>query len=566
MAELVLGPLLRYVGETVATVWVETDAACEVEVLDHSEPTFEVEGHHYALVCVEGLEPGTTVPYEVALDGERRWPEDGSPFPEPVIRTLDTERARLRLGFGSCRVAAPHEPPYTLSSDDHPEGHSVDALYALAMRMARQEPHQWFDAFLLLGDQVYADEASPKTREFIRSRRDPSEPPGEEVKDFEEYTKLYREAWGDSAIRWLLSVVPTAMIFDDHDVNDDWNTSRAWVEKMRSEPWWEERICGGLMSYWLYQHLGNLSPRELTEDEMFERVRATDGDAGPLLREFAHRADRDTSAERWSFHRDWGRTRLVVMDSRGGRMLDERREMVDDEEWRWIVEHSTGDVDHLLLGTSLPVLLARSMHDFEAWNEAVCAGRWGRLWSRIGEGIRQGADLEHWAAFGNSFLKVAELLRSVGSGERGGPPASVVMLSGDVHHAYLAQVGFRPGDGVRTPVWQAVCSPMRNPLGRAERKAFRVALSRGAAAVGRLLARSARVPDPPIGWRFANEPTFGNQVATLDLDGREAIMRLERTHAGEPPLLEEAFERRLTAERAEHRHASGRGAVPAGAG
>ena len=33
MAGLILGPLLRYVGETEATVWVETDAPCTVEVL-----------------------------------------------------------------------------------------------------------------------------------------------------------------------------------------------------------------------------------------------------------------------------------------------------------------------------------------------------------------------------------------------------------------------------------------------------------------------------------------------------------------------------------------------------
>jgi hypothetical protein len=69
---LVLGPLLRYVGETEATVWVETDAPCEVTVLGRTEPTFHVEGHNYALVYIEGLEPGTATPYEVHLDGERR--------------------------------------------------------------------------------------------------------------------------------------------------------------------------------------------------------------------------------------------------------------------------------------------------------------------------------------------------------------------------------------------------------------------------------------------------------------------------------------------------------------
>src|SRR4028119_1079911 len=49
MPELVLGPLLRYAGETDATVWVETDAACEVEVLGCRSRTFRVVGYHYAL-------------------------------------------------------------------------------------------------------------------------------------------------------------------------------------------------------------------------------------------------------------------------------------------------------------------------------------------------------------------------------------------------------------------------------------------------------------------------------------------------------------------------------------
>ena len=34
-------------------------------------------------------------------------------------------------------------------------------------------------------------------KEFIRSRRDPEVPPGETVADFEEYTRLYRESWGE---------------------------------------------------------------------------------------------------------------------------------------------------------------------------------------------------------------------------------------------------------------------------------------------------------------------------------------------------------------------------------
>ena len=126
--------------------------------------------------------------------------------------------------------------------------------------MADSDPAEWPHAVLLLGDQVYADEVSPDTLEFIRSRRDTSEPPGETIADFEEYTRLYLEAWSDPPIRWLLSTVPSAMIFDDHDVIDDWNTSIDWLEEMRATDWWDRRVVGAFMAYALYQHWGNLSP------------------------------------------------------------------------------------------------------------------------------------------------------------------------------------------------------------------------------------------------------------------------------------------------------------------
>jgi hypothetical protein len=56
MAELILGPLLRYVDETAASLWVETSRAAVVRVIagEHvaEASTFVVDGHHYALVCI----------------------------------------------------------------------------------------------------------------------------------------------------------------------------------------------------------------------------------------------------------------------------------------------------------------------------------------------------------------------------------------------------------------------------------------------------------------------------------------------------------------------------------
>ena len=481
----------------------------------------------------------------MSLDGEQAWPPPGDEAPS--IRTLGRGEP-LRVAFGSCRVSVPHEEPYTLTKDADPRGRELDALAALARRMEQEGPATAPHLLLLLGDQVYADEASPGTCEFIRGRRDVAVPPGEEVADFAEYAHLYHDAWSDPVVRWLLATVPTAMIFDDHDVHDDWNISAAWVRDARGESWWDRRIVAGFMSYWVYQHLGNLPPAELADDELYARVRAADGDAGPILREFAFRADREAAGTRWSYHRDLGRTRLVVVDSRAGRVLaDGRRSMLDDAEWAWVEQTCRADVDHLLIGTSLPAFLAPAMHHVEAFSEAVCDGAWGRVAARAGERLRRFLDLEHWAAFGDSFRRLSALLEAVAAGTAGGQPASVVVLSGDVHHAYLAPVRFPGAPAHAAPVYQAVCSPLRNPLDKRERRFIRVGCSRAAAVVARGLARAAGVPRPRAAWQLEGDaPWFDNQLATLDVDGRAIALRIEKAVGeSDAPRLEPVLQRAL---------------------
>jgi hypothetical protein len=553
--KLILGPLLRYAGDTDATIWVETDAPCEVGVAvsgtAYSSPTFTIEGHHYALVRVTDLEPASSCEYSVELDGESVWPETDTDFPPSIIKTTGSD-GEFILAYGSCRVAVPHEPPYTLKrgivkrgglDDQHFER---DALFALAHEMMGSPRNGWPDALLMLGDQIYADEPSPGTMEFIRSRRDPDHPPG--VADFEEYTRLYRDAWGDPTIRWLLSTVPSAMIFDDHDVHDDWNASKTWVETMRAKPWWEERIIGAFSSYWVYQHLGNLSPQELEDNELFHRVREA-SDATRVLREFAYRADREVEGTRWSFYRDFGRVRLIVADSRAGRVLTPgKRSMLDEKEWEWLREKATGDFDHLLFGTSMPFLLSPGFHHLEAASEAICDGALGNQAAKVGEFLRQNVDLEHWPAFNASFRDLASLLRSVAAGERTGgeAPATVVVLSGDVHHGYLARATF--GDGSHNPVYQAVGSPLRNPLGVPERLFMRAGWSRPVEKFGHWLARLSGVTDPPASWRLVHkEPWFRNHISTIRLHDRNAVLRVERTtpEDAHSPHLEEVLDYRL---------------------
>ncbi|AWN27003.1 alkaline phosphatase D family protein [Streptomyces sp. NEAU-S7GS2] len=540
MAGLRLGPLLRYVDADSATVWVETDRPCVVHVrcddgAAGAQHTWQVAGHHYALVPVTGLTPGSETPYQVLLDdepgappsgsGEKVWPLPDSRFPASTIRTLPASAHEpLHFAFGSCRWSA---TPSNAAHD--PVG--PDALDTLAATLATGSGRQRPDVLLLLGDQVYADQTSEATAQVLAGRRDLTEPPWKQVADYEEYTYLYYESWLDPEVRWLLSTVPSCMIFDDHDVIDDWNTSASWLARMRATPWWRERILGGLMSYWVHQHLGNLSPAELAADELYAQVQSVP-DATELVREFAAGADADAAHARWSYRRDFGRVRLVMIDTRATRVLDEsNRAMLDKTEGEWLrqaVLDGRGSYDHLLLGSSLPWLLPHLIHAGEGWNAALCAGERGPRWARRSERLRQRADLEHWSAFPGSFTALTELIAEAGSGTHA--PATVCVLSGDVHHAYVAEPHWRgAGPHPASRVLQLTCSPVHNSIPGSLQAGFRFGWSRPGRWLGKLLARHGRLPRPAVKWRRTGGPWFGNQLMTLTLAGRAARLALDQT-------------------------------------
>lgn len=518
MSQLLLGPVLRHVGETTAQVWVQTERAATVAVLGTRVPTFEVRGHHYALVPVTGLTPGEAVPYTVEIDGELVWPPATTPFPPSLIRTRGPGNAeRNRILFGSCRYAKVPDRAFAARL-------GLDALDVYAARMAKQPVAEWPDAVLLLGDQVYADELTPANRRRIAGRRDDHPDwPADEIVGFDEYVGLYADSWDDPEIRWLMSTVPFAMIFDDHDVRDDWNTSAVWRAQMARLPWWHDRIRSALASYWIYQHIGNLTPEEYAADPDVQKVLAAEGDVWPLLAELADRADAEAAGGpgvRFSFRWDLGHTRLLMMDSRNGRVLDgDHHLMVGDTEFGWLEDQAAapGRVDHLLLATSVPWLMPHAISDLETINE-IAAARPG-LRGRVGEWIRQTGDLEHWPAFRSSFDRLAELVtRAAGAGA-----ATVSVLSGDVHHSYAARA-----DVAGARVYQLTCSPVHNVMDWYIKPGFRIAWSRAGRAFTRAWAARAGAAPPPVEWERLVGPLFGNTIASLEIDGRSALVRFEQ--------------------------------------
>ena len=536
---LVLGPILRYVDTTRATIWVETDGECNAEVRTSTgqigaENTWSVHGHHFAIVQLVGLPSGSVIDYTVTLTPAVAPGSEATAVicAEGQLRTAAHDDA-LTVAFGSCRRGDTYD-------DDRLKAIGADGLAGLAAQVKDQDAELWPQLLLLLGDQVYADDPSPEIKARLREHRETQNDPElgdevfEEICDFEEYTWLYRESWGAPQVTGLMATIPSCMILDDHDLRDDWNSSLDWRKEMEQKPWWHRRVVGAFSSYWIYQHLGNLSPNELAKDELYLAVRSASGaeEREKLLSDFALRADSDPASARWSYVRDLGNTRIIMIDSRCSRDLTpDGRAMLDELEWKWLCEQAlTTDAQHIVFGTSLPYLMLPALHQLEQWNEAVAQGAWGRRWAKVGEKLRLALDLEHWAAFGNSFEQMVTLVGDLVS--RPQPPASILWLSGDVHCSYVAQAELADAPSNSTMLYQLTMSPFRNPLDLPIRVVNRLAIRRPVVKFLHFLARRAGLGDHAITWQVDAGPWFDNGVMVLRLKGETASVLIEHAKTG----------------------------------
>ena len=226
--------------------------------------------------------------------------------------------------------------------------------------------------------------------------------------------------------------------------------------------------------------------------------------------------------------------------------------MVDDEEWDWIVRVSTqGDFDHLLIGHVAAALLAAALHFLEAWNEAVCDGAWGSTAARVGEkhppgpstsstGPRSATRSARRWSCSSEVARGRHGERRAGDDRRCSPATSTTPTSPRSH--------FARATAAAAPVYQAVCSPFRNPLDSASGARSGSACPRSASASAAALARAAGVEPRAVDLEDREGPWFDNQVAHLEHGRRgKSVFRIEKAlGAGdEDPHLEEVCVRRL---------------------
>ena len=258
------------------SLWVETDSACEVEILGTQRahllrvrPPLRARllrrprARHLARVRGARSTASASGRAPTAAPAER--------VPHLPEGRAAADRLRLLPRRGPARAAV-----LAARKDEDERGREIDALHTLALpharRAARALARRAADARRpglrrrgLAGDARVHRDAPRPVRAARRARCSTSR----------STRTLYRESWSDPAIRWLLSTVSTTMIFDDHDVHDDWNISEAWVEEMREHHWWDEHIEGALVVV-----LGLPAPRQPLARRARGRRAARAGEGG----------------------------------------------------------------------------------------------------------------------------------------------------------------------------------------------------------------------------------------------------------------------------------------------
>ena len=266
-----------------------------------------------------------------------------------------------------------------------------------------------------------------------------------------------------SSVRRVLANVPTYMIFDDHDVTDDWNITGKWYDDVRGSPMGRRIVSNALAACWGFQAWGD-DPDNFDKDLVLtitQRLNeaGNDGDIG----------------ERYDLHtwkdRGWGfsiptEPPIIAIDSRTQRLYEyENRnkaypaQLLDRYALDWLrVEwaklktgQQIGNDTCPVLITTTPVMGFHVLETFQRW--ALSLVSWlesdplikllEQCWHKEGfitDWIVKFIDAESWSSNEEGFVAFMDTLCTRMGIVR------CVFLSGDVHYAFTATAGYTHGD------------------------------------------------------------------------------------------------------------------------
>ncbi|WP_163971183.1 metallophosphoesterase family protein [Oceanobacillus halotolerans] len=265
-------------------------------------------------------------------------------------------------------------------------------------------------------------------------------------------------------VRRVLANTPTYMIFDDHDVTDDWNISSDWKERVYDSPLGRHIIANGLTAYWLFQGWGN-------DPETFEkpfihtiaRYSETFSVESTIYEEWI---DRLWHFNRWSFvaptypsslfldTRTMRSFELKPQPVRIGNIIDEGKhtaQLISEEGWKII--NQTVTRSHWTKGDPLIIISPTPLYGIGITESFLY--RYVYPFRILGIPIQYDLDFEAWKYNGKGFNQFLQQLTEWN-------PANCFILSGDVHYANAVQSNVSFQNKKQLTINQFTSSPIHN--------------------------------------------------------------------------------------------------------
>ncbi|OWK42773.1 PhoD-like phosphatase [Pseudomonas oleovorans subsp. oleovorans] len=329
----------------------------------------------------------------------------------PAVKSNQTLRDRF---FGGVE-----KPVFTSSSADN---HLVTFAEMIAMYLLVWSPVPW----TLISEQPPPLSAEQQQR-YARER---------------ERIDAFRQSLGQAAR--VFAHLPTLMIFDDHDVTDDWNLSARWEQTAYGHPFSKRIIGNALLAYLLCQGWGNNPDvfdeplqafADLLQQRQNEHLRAAAQDA--LIDQLLH-------FEQWHYVLPTTPA-LLVLDTRTRRWRSEGHLSKPSGlmDWEALCDFQQALLDHpsCIIVSPAPMFGVKLIEGIQ------------KLFTYAGHPLM--VDAENWMAHRGAASVMLNIFRHSRT------PGDFVILSGDVHYSFVYRVSIRHKRASPT-IWQITSSGIKN--------------------------------------------------------------------------------------------------------
>ena len=240
-------------------------------------------------------------------------------------------------------------------------------------------------------------------------------------------------------VRRALAHIPTYMIFDDHDVTDDWNLTRGWEQEVYGNPLSKRMIGNALIGYLLCQGWGNV-PKKVAP--LIAKVQESMGESG--LNSHDEIIDDLLDFDQWHYRLDTTPP-IEVLDTRTQRWRSESNMNKPSGLMDW---EALCDFQHSIIGKeSVIVVSAAPIYGVKVI-EAI-----QKVFTFFGKALT--VDAENWMAHKGTANVILNIFRHYKT------PPDFIILSGDVHYSFVYDVRLRFRRN-SPHITQFTCSGLKN--------------------------------------------------------------------------------------------------------